>query len=73
MPTVLRIPRHDDETSFVLLNVDKSKTGSSCPLDLNLIGTENEAVYVLNCKFHLKVGLTGVDLEPKLFMRCADR
>jgi hypothetical protein len=47
MSRVLRLPLHDDEASFVLLNVDTSRSTESRPLDLTLVGTENEAVYAL--------------------------
>lgn len=57
MARVIRIPCHDDDTSFVLVHINRSAGGSSNPLDLTLVGTEGTAPYVLTCKPHLKVGL----------------
>lgn len=55
MTRVVRFPRHDDDASFVLVHVDNTRAGSSRPLDLTLVGTDNSAVYDLTRK--LKFGV----------------
>lgn len=40
---VLRIPRSDDPTTFVLVHVSRS---GKAPLDLKLVATEGESPYV---------------------------
>jgi len=47
MARVLRLPRHDDESSFVLVHV--SSAGPR-PLDVKLIGTEGSVPYVASLK-----------------------
>lgn len=49
-PVVLKLPRVDvpqDEPSFVLLHVTSA---GARPLDLDLIGTDNDAGFAVSCK-----------------------
>jgi hypothetical protein len=63
MARVLRIPRHDNDASFVLVHVDRSTNGSLRPLDLTLVGTEGADPYILTCKLHVKFGLVWPPLS----------
>jgi hypothetical protein len=50
-PVVLKLPRvdqpQDDEPSFVLVHVTSA---GSHPLDVDLIGTDNDAGFSVSCK-----------------------
>lgn len=51
LPLVLKLPRHEhdkEEADFVLVHV---ASDGRHPLDLKLIGTENSAVFAIECKF----------------------
>jgi hypothetical protein len=50
MARVIRFPRHDDETGFVLVSVISTSGAASRSLDLKLVGTEGSAPYAFNCK-----------------------
>lgn len=61
---VVRLPRvdhADDEATFVLLHV--SPDGQR-PLDLKLIGTENETVFSVSCKVGHRIARLGPTLGP---------
>jgi len=63
-PVVVRLPRvdhADEEATFVLLHV--SPDGHR-PLDLKLIGTENETVFAVSCKVGHSIPRLGPTLGP---------
>lgn len=63
-PVVVSLPRVDhaaEEATFVLLHV--SPDGQR-PLDLKLIGTENETVFSVSCKVGHRIARLGPTLGP---------
>ncbi|TVY75709.1 hypothetical protein LSUE1_G008239 [Lachnellula suecica] len=63
-PVLLRLPRPDhaaEEAAFVLLHVEKVEKQGRQPLDLKLIGTENETVFSVS----LENGQTSSHKDPK--------
>lgn len=70
MARVIRIPRHDNDASFVLIHVERLASASDRSLDLTLVGTEGAAPYLFTRKLRVKAVLASSPLSPN---SCVDQ